>query len=65
MEPPLRSVVVEVGDEGRTAQCHLEDRLGVQNGLHSRGAPPRSRAHGPSHMSPQVVVHPVCLALLI
>ena len=52
MEPPLRSVVVDVGDEWRTAQCHPEDRSRVQNGPDSRGAPPRPRAHGPSHMSP-------------
>ena len=28
----------------------------------SRVAPPRPRAHGPNHKSPQVVGHPVCLA---
>ena len=38
------------------------DRQGVQNGPDSRGAPPRLRAHGPSHKSPQVVGHPICLA---
>ena len=55
-------VVVEVVGECRTAQCHHGDRPRVQNGPDSRGGPPRPWAHGPSHTSPQVVVHPVCLA---
>ena len=55
-------VGVEVMGEWRTAHCHHGDHLGVQNGLDSRGAPPHPRAHGSSHTSPQVVVHPVCLA---
>ena len=62
MEPPLRSAVVEVGAEWRTAQCHPGDRPGVQNELDTHEAPPRPRAHGPSHTSPQVVVHSVCHA---
>ena len=57
-----RSAVVVVVGERRTAQCHPGDRPGVQNGPDSRGTPPRPRAHGPSHKSPQVVVHLVCLA---
>ena len=64
MGSPPRSVVVVVGvvvGERRTAQCHPGDHLGGQNGPDSRGAPPRPRAHGPSHKSPQVVGHPVCL----
>ena len=46
-------VVVEVVGEWRPR---------VQNGSDSRGAPPCSKAHGPSDTSPQVVVHPVCSA---
>ena len=57
-----RSAVVVVVGERRTAQCHPGDRLGVQNGPDSRGAPPRLRAHGQRHKSPQVMRHPVCLA---
>ena len=62
MEPPLRSAVVGVVEEWRTAQCHPRDRLGVQNGPDNHGAHPRPRAHCPSRMSPQVVVHPACHA---
>ena len=54
--------MVGVVDEWRTAQCHPRDRLGVQNKPDTHGAPPRPRAHGPSHTSPQVMVHPVCHA---
>ena len=54
-------MVVEVG-ERRTAQCHPRDHLGSQNGPDSRGAPPCPRAPAVSHKSPQVMVHPVCLA---
>ena len=64
MGPPPRSamvVVVEVG-EWRTTQCHPGDRPRVQSGPDSREARPRPRAHGPNRKSPQVVVHPVCLA---
>ena len=52
--------MVGVVDEWRTTQCHPGDHPGVQNEPDTRGAPPRPRAHGPSHTSPQVVVHPVC-----
>ena len=54
-------MVVAVG-EWRTALHHPRDRSGVQNDPDTCGAPPRLRAHGPSHTSPQVVVHPVCHA---
>ena len=60
--PPRSAVVVVVVGERRIAQCHLGYCPGVQNGPDSHGAPPHSRAHGQSHKSPQVVVHPVCLA---
>ena len=65
MGPPPRSAVVGVvGELGewRTARRHRGDRSGVQNEPDTRGAPPRLRAHCPSRMSPQVVVHPVCHA---
>ena len=54
--------MVGVVDEWRTTQCHPRDRPGVQNEPDTRGALPRSRAHGSSHTSPQVVVYPVCHA---
>ena len=60
--PRSAVVVVEVVGERRTTQCHHGDRPGVQNGPDSRVAPPRPRAHGSNHKSPQVVGHPVCLA---
>ena len=59
---PLRSVVVGVVGEWRTARRHPGDRSGIQNEPDTRGAHPRPRAHCPSRMSPQVVVHPVCPA---
>ena len=62
MGPPPRSAVVGVVGEWRTARRHSGDRSGVQNELDTRGAHPRLRAHYPSRMSPQVVVHPVCHA---
>ena len=62
MELPLRFVVAEVGDEWRTAQCHPGDCPGVQNEPDTHEAPPRPRAHGSSHTSPHVLVHPVCHA---
>ena len=62
MGPPLRSAVGVVVGEWRTAQSHPGDRPGVQNGPEIHGAHPCPRAHCPSRMSPQVVVHPVCHA---
>ena len=62
MGPPLGSVVVVVVGEWRTARRHPRDRPEVQKESDTRGAHPRLRAHCPSRMSPQVVVHSVCHA---
>ena len=60
MGSPLKSFVVVVVGEWRTARHHPGDRPGIQN--EPDGAIPRRRAHGPNRTSPQVVVHPVCHA---
>ena len=59
MGPPSRSVVV---GEWMTARRHPGDRSGVQNEPDTSGAHPCPRAHCPSRVSLQVVVHSVCHA---
>ena len=61
MGPPPRSAVGEVS-EWRTTQRLPGDRSGSQIEPDTLEADPRPRAHCPSRILPQVVVHPACHA---